>query len=102
MSSEEINEKLSEVLPRLKNLSATVRFDLGGDGRWMVEARPAAAARLSRDDGALDADCTILLSAETLLKLLDGTLDPMLAYSLGKIKVTGSTEIAMQLVSAIG
>ncbi len=102
MSSDEITKRLGEVLPQLKNLSAAIRFDLGEDGLWMVDARHAAAARFGRDDGGLDADCTIGISAENLGKLLDGKLDPMLAYTLGKIKVKGSLGIAMKLVSALG
>lgn len=101
MSFDDIQEKLSGALSRLGNLSAIIRFDLGEDGLWVVDARQATA-RLSQDDGALDADCTILSSAETLLKLLDGKLDPMLAYTLGRIKVKGSMGVAMKLVSAIG
>lgn len=101
MSLSEISEKLNEALPQIKSLSAIIRFDLGGDGLWMIDARQATA-RLSRDDGDLDADCTILISAENLLKMLDGKLDPMLAYTLGKIKVKGSIGVAMKLVSVIG
>jgi putative sterol carrier protein len=102
MSSDNIEERLNDALPQLKNLSAIVRFDLGGDGLWVVDARQTGATSLSQDDGALDADCTILISAENLLKLLDGNLDPMLAYTLGKIKVKGSMGVAMKLVSVIG
>lgn len=102
MSSDDIEERLNDALSQLKNLSAIVRFDLDGDGLWVVDARQRGAAHLSRDDGALDADCTILISAGNLAKLLDGNLDPMLAYTMGKIKVKGSMSVAMKLVSAIG
>jgi putative sterol carrier protein len=101
LSFDEINEKLNDVLPRIRNLSGVVRFDLGGDGLWLVDARQSAAL-LNQDDGEADVDCTILISSENLLKLLDGKLDPMLAYTMGKIKVKGSMGLAMKLVSAIG
>jgi len=99
MSADEIEEKLKTALPQLGNLSAVVKFDLGDDGQWLVDSRLSAPS-LSSEDG--DADCTILISADNLAKLLDGDLDPMLAYTLGKIKIQGSMGVAMKLVSAIG
>jgi putative sterol carrier protein len=101
MSEREIGERLQNILPQLKKLSGVIKFDSGEDGRWLVDARQLPAS-LIQDVGDIDADCTILISAENLEKMLDGKLDPMLAYGLGKIKVKGSMGLAMQLVSAIG
>lgn len=101
MSGLEIRERLNDTLPQIKNLSALVRFDLGGEGVWVIDARHAPA-RLSEGSGDDDPDCSILISAENLLKLMDGKLDPMLAYTLGKIKIKGSIGVAMKLVAAIG
>ncbi|PKU25427.1 SCP2 sterol-binding domain-containing protein [Telmatospirillum siberiense] len=101
MSEVKVDERLSEVLPKIRNLRAIVRFDLGGDGVWMIDAREGPA-RLSEGEGDDDPDCSILISGENLLKLMDGKLDPMLAYTLGKIKVKGSMGVAMKLVAAIG
>lgn len=101
MSLREIDEGLRNILPKLKNISGLIRFDLGEDGLWLVDARQPSAS-LRQDDGDLDADCTILISAANLEKMLDGKLDPMLGYTMGKIKVKGSMGLAMKLVSAIG
>lgn len=100
MSAENLQERLNAALPQLASLGAVITFDLGEDGRWQVDARPGGP-RLSRD-GDEDADCTVALSSKTLGKLLDGSLDPMLAYGLGRIKVRGSMGLAMKLVSALG
>ncbi|MDR3436131.1 SCP2 sterol-binding domain-containing protein [Telmatospirillum sp.] len=99
MSEENIEEKLKAALPQLANLSAVVKFDLGDAGQWLIDGR-LSTPLLSQEDA--DAECTILISADNLTKLLDGRLDPMLAYTLGKIKVRGSMGVAMKLVSAIG
>lgn len=96
-----VEERLREALPRLGGLGAAVCFDLGGDGRWLLDARTAPAS-LSEDEDSDDAACTIRITAENLLKLMDGRLDPMLGYTLGKIKVSGSVGVAMKLVNAIG
>ena len=98
---DELADRLTDALPMLSALKAVVKFDLGGDGLWLVNARDGQPS-LSRDDGDADADCTIKISSENLVKLLDGKLDPMLAYTLGRIKVSGSMGVAMKLVSALG
>lgn len=98
MTMSELQERLHSSLPQMSNLGAVVKFDLGADGQWLVDARSAPC--IAEDE--LEPDCTVALSAENLLKLLDGRLDPMLAYTLGKIKVRGSMGVAMKLVAAIG
>ena len=64
-----------------------------------MDARRAAPEFVDADT---ETDCLIQCSAENLLRILEGSLDPMLAYTLGKIKLKGSMGVAMKLVSAIG
>ncbi|ABC22116.1 sterol-binding protein [Rhodospirillum rubrum F11] len=98
MRDGEMTDRLTADIDRLDRLGAVVRFDLGADGQLIVDAR-TAPARLGDDD--LDADCTISLSANNLGKLLAGTLDPMLAFAMGRIRVSGSKGVAMKLVAAL-
>lgn len=99
MLDEVLEERLEAALPALSRLGALVRFDLGADGRPTIDARtPPAKLELDSDEPA---DCTITITKDNLLKLLDGKLDPMLGYTLGKIKVAGSLGLAMKLVGAI-
>lgn len=44
-----------------------------------------------------DRDSIFICSAETLLKLAAGKLDPILAFTLGKLRVEGSIEQALKL-----
>lgn len=98
----DVEDRLRDALPKLSRLGAVVRFDLGKDGAWLVDAS-ANSPILSEDDGGdADAACTIKITSENLIKLMDGKLDPMLGYTLGKIKVSGSMGVAMKLVGAIG
>lgn len=96
----ETEDRLRQALPRLGRLGAVVRFDLGSEGNWVVDAR-SSAPMLVRDGDDEEAACTIKISADNLIRLMDGSLDPMLGYTLGKIKVSGSKGVAMKLVSAI-
>lgn len=95
-----IEGTLEASLGKLAGLGAVVCFDLGADGQWFVDARSRQPV-LSQDDD-VDPVCTIKISADNLTKLVGGRLDPMLGYTLGKIKVQGSMGVAMKLVSAIG
>ena len=52
---------------------------------------------VSNEDG--DADCVIRLSLENLNKLMDGSMNAMAAFMMGKIKVDGDMSIAMKLSS---
>ena len=101
MSFESLKGRMDAVLPRLSGVGGVLKFDMGDDGSWLVDARgsPARLLEAGSDD---DADCTIRTTAETLVKLLDGALDPMLAFTLGKLKISGSMGVAMKLASALG
>ena len=43
-----------------------------------------------------DRDCIFTVSAENFFKLADGTLNPVKAFTLGKLKVDGSIEKALE------
>jgi putative sterol carrier protein len=47
------------------------------------------------------ADTTLRLSTENLQKLLDGNLDPTLAYMTGKLKVEGKLGVALKINSML-
>ena len=99
LADDELEARLKTVMPRLGGLGAIIAFDFGADGSYTVDAR-GAVAKLADDDA--EAACTIKASAATMIKLIDGSLDPMLAYTLGKLKVSGSMGIAMKLASSLG
>ncbi len=48
-----------------------------------------------------DRDAIFICSAETLMKIADGKLDPVLAFTLQKLKVEGSIEKALKLKDLI-
>ena len=85
---------------QLRGLNARVRFVLGGGGGDVIllDARTANVS-VARGDG--EADCTLRITAENLGKLINGKLNPMLAYTMGKLKVEGSTGVAMKLASML-
>ena len=48
-----------------------------------------------------DRDVIFICSAETLFKLTDGRLDPILAFTTGKLKVEGNIDKALRLKQII-
>lgn len=43
-----------------------------------------------------DHDCKFIISAKNFLKLIDGSLNPVAAFTVGKLKVEGSIEKALE------
>jgi len=75
-------------------LGYRVTFDLGSDGiiYWDGTAVPPA---IGNETG--ESDTTLTLSLEDLQKLIDGALNPTLAYMTGKLKVAGSMGVALKI-----
>lgn len=48
-----------------------------------------------------DRDCLVTISMSNFNKLIDGSLDPVAAYTLGKIKVEGDIGKALEFVKLI-
>ena len=94
----EIQDKLAARLADFTGLDAHLRFDLGDDGVIDVDATQSPP---TLGDGSDDPACTIRLSADNLVKLMDGALNPMLAYTMGKLKIEGSMGLAMKLASRL-
>lgn len=99
MPNDTLEALIVDALPRLTRVGAVVRFDLGADGAYVIDARDGRAVLGDEDD---DTDCSIRISADNLAKLIQGRMDPMVGYAMGRIKVSGSLEVAMKLVKAIG
>lgn len=47
----------------------------------------------------MDAPCTIKISLENFDKMLSGSLNPMMAFMSGKMKIEGDKGVAMKLAS---
>jgi putative sterol carrier protein len=96
---------LDELEARLKGraadfagLGALVRFDYGAAGELFVDARQAPPA-VSRSGG--DPRTTIRMAPDDFVRMLDGALSPMWAFTTGKLKVQGDTGLAMKLASLL-
>ena len=69
-------------------------FDVTDVGAWTVTVADGA---VSVAEGALDGDCTIVASEETLGKIARGEANPTTAYMTGKLKIKGDMGAALKL-----
>ena len=73
-----------------KPLDNSLSFDCGDDGVLRLEG--------GQVEQSLDpADCTIRISHANLAKLVQGQLNPMTAFAMGKLKVSGDMSVALKL-----
>ncbi len=98
MTAEKISQTLESNLAAFAGLGYKVAFDLGDDGAIAIDATGSAPVLVDAWD---DADCTIRISAENLVKLIDGELNAMMAYTLGKLKIDGSMGVAMKVAALL-
>ena len=91
---QELTGRIRDVANAHPELSRPVTFDLG------------EAGFIRLDNGAVEnadgpGDCRISLSADDLEALMDGRLDPTMAYMSGQLRVDGDMPLALQLASAL-
>lgn len=97
MELSELTEEMRKRAGQNVKLGYKVKFVLeeGGIIFWDGTEHPPA---IDNEDKP-DATTTIRISPENLKKLMEGALDPTLAYMTGKLKVEGSMGVALKLTS---
>ena len=79
---------------KAKGFDGTAKFIIEGEGTVYIDA---AGARAGDDE----AEVTLTASRETFEGLLDGSVNPTMAYMTGKLAVDGNIGLAMKLGSAL-
>lgn len=98
MTIETVAGHIEQRLPDLAPLNARVKFVVEPAGTVVVDATEAPPRLIRADE---EADCTIRVAEDNFHKLIDGSLDPTLAYTLGQIRVEGSLGVAMKLANLL-
>ena len=97
MSVSDIESAFGAKLVQFSELGATVKFDFSTDVLF-IDGTTSPATLMHADN---DADCTLTITPEHLQKILDGELDATMAFMTGKLKVKGSTTVAMKLAGLL-
>jgi putative sterol carrier protein len=100
MALEDLISEMQGKAEQLKELHHTVLFDLGDDGKILLDATGDEVV-ITPNPESEEAETTLALSADSMVKLINGDLNPMVAFTLGKLKVFGSMGIALKLSSLL-
>ena len=73
------------------------QFNITGQGEGIFYAEAKDGRLYVEPYEYYDRDAIFICSADTLLKLAAGKLDPVFAFTTGKLKVDGSLEKALKL-----
>lgn len=73
------------------------QFNITGEGQGIFYAEVDGGKLSVEPYEYFDRDAVFICSAETLLKLVRGKMDPVFAFTTGKLKVEGSLEKALML-----
>ena len=79
------------------SINATYVFDLTGDdgGQWTIDLTKEGG---EVKEGAIeDANLTVTMTATDFMKLVDGSLNPQMAFMSGKLKIKGDMPLALKL-----
>lgn len=100
MALDELVSEMQNRAEKLKELNHTVLFEVGDEGKILLDAT-GDELKITANPENEEAETTLALSEENLLKLIHGDLNPMVAFTLGKLKVFGSKGIALKLSSLL-
>ncbi len=100
MTYEEIFEKSKEIIMQGDvsdfdgHLAVQIDITGEGEGAFYIELKDRQV--FVEPYEYYDNDCKLIMSAKNWFKLMDGTLNNVAAFTLGKLKVEGSIEKALE------
>lgn len=83
---------------KAEGINAVIQFELSGDngGSYWLKI---AEGKMETGQGASDSPkMTVRASADDFNNMVHGSLNPMQAFMMGKIKIQGDTGLAMKLM----
>jgi len=99
MTLEQITDNIRTKVGSHSPLAAIIKFDFGDEGVVRIDGK-ASPTVVDNDNSA--ADCTVKVSKENFMQIADGSLNPQMAFMMGKLRVEGDMSLALQLGSILG
>ena len=102
-SPAEIFEKIGANVAKNPELAtstdAVFQFDITGDdgGIWVLDLREGTTENFVTTGESDDSQVTITVTDSDWAGIVDGSINPMQAFMMGKIKVKGDMSLAMKL-----
>ena len=83
----------------IKDLNGRIQFSLSGEGGG--SGGGVDDGKISGQGALAQPQLTVKTSTANAEKLLSGTLNPMMAYMTGKIKISGDMALGMKLIGLL-
>ncbi len=99
---QKIPVKLEQNAAKIVSLNAVYEFNITGDGGgiWTLDIKEGKGQVNSGSGGA--AKCTVTMSAGDFSDIIEGKLNPQMAFMTGKLKVQGDMGLALKLGAILG
>lgn len=94
MNLEDHTNMIIEKTVGITDLNKKVKFDLTDEGIIHIDATITPPS-ISNND--LEADVTFVLSIENFEGLINGSLNPQMAFMMGQLKIEGDMGLALKL-----
>jgi len=86
---------------KFADMNAIYQFELTGEGGGTYHATFSGGVVDVGEGGVQTPGCTLTMSANDFLSMVDGKLNPTAAFMSGKLKLKGDMGLAMKLQSII-
>lgn len=93
--SKVISTAVAELSAKVASFDGVAKFVIPDEGAIMIDANGVRA-------GDEPADVTLTASAEVFQAILNGEMNPTMAFMTGKLSVDGNMGMAMQLGAVLG
>ncbi|TAF00634.1 MAG: sterol-binding protein [Runella slithyformis] len=98
MTLQSLTERIQTLVGTDSGLDASFKFATE-DGIVAINAKQVPNIVTNED---IDTDCTMEISLKNAEDLLNGELNPMMGYMMGKFKIKGDMGVAMKISQAMG
>jgi len=95
MTRDELTQKLRDRMPADHGFRHAVVLDFGPEGRLRIDGRAEGVPII--DQAPAPADCTLHITLEDFVAVVQKKLNPQMAYMTGRLRVEGDLMVAMQL-----